>query len=493
YERAAYSFPDFSKRNEAAYAAVLAYERLIQKGPERSQDGWRQRRLVALVRFADTFPEDSRVGSLLLLATNEHLAYGNYKTTLEISQRLINSSRKESLANLRGAYLAHGHAAFELGLYNEAEASFKEALARWQGRDQLRAEIEEKLAVSVYKQGELLLAQNHILAAAEQMLRVGEVAPNSDIRARAHYDAAMKLLEAKIWPQAIEVLGTFRRQFAGHELAPGIQENLVYAYEQNQQPELAAKELLAIHKSDPIPERRRKALLQAAELFAGAGMVVEATSAYSTYVKQFPQPVEQVAEVHRKLVDIYEARQDWAQRRRSLNALVELEKTAGSARHERVRYLAAEAYWKRAQDLKREFDGIRLTLPLVRALVQKRKAMEQTMAMLKRSNDYGISEFSTAATHLSGEVYRQLSQDLIHSARPVGLSELELEQYEILLEEQAFPFEERAIEFYELNTARAKQGIYDRWIQDSYRALSKLVPARYEKDEIRVHVVSKLQ
>lgn len=493
YEQAAYQFPDFAKRNEAAYAAVLAYERLIQNAPDKSQAVWRQRRLAALIRFADTFPEDSRVASLLLLATNEHLALGNYKATLETSRRIINSPSQESQASLRGAYLAHGHAAFELGFYNEAEASFKEALARWQGQSQLRAEIEEKLAVSVYKQGELLLAQNHILAAAEQMLRVGDVAPQSDIRARAHYDAAMKLLEAKIWPQAIEVLVTFRNQFPRHELAEGIQENLIYAYEQNRQPEMAAKELLAIYKSDPVPERRRKALLQAAELFEHAGMAKDAMAAYENYVKQFPQPVEQVAEVHRKLVDIYTERRESAQRKRALNALVGLEKTAGKAGSERLRYLAAEASWLLAEDLKKEFDAIRLTLPLDRALAKKQKAMEQTMAMLKRSNDYGVSEFSTAATHLSGEVYHQLSQDLIRSARPEGLSELELEQYELLLEEQAFPFEERAIEFYELNTARAKQGIYDRWVQQSYRALSKLVPARYEKDEIRVHVVSKLR
>lgn len=493
YERAAYDFPGYSRRTESAYAAVLAYEQLIQKSKGKSQDSWRQRRLPALTRFADTFPNDARVGSLLLLAANEHLAYGNYKATLETTRRLIRSSRQQTQANLRGAYLAHGHAAFEMGLYNEAEASFKEALKRWQGRDKEKAEVEEKLAVSVYRQGESLLAQNHVLAAAEQLLRVGEVAPKSDIRARAHHDAAIKLLEAKIWQPAIEVLDSFRREFPRHELAKGIQDNLIYAYEQNQQPELAARELLKVSKSDPVLERRRKALLQASELYEHAGLIDEAIDTYASYVKQFPRPVEPAAEVHRKLVDIYGKRQDWTRRNQSLNALVELERTAGRERTDRLRYLAAEAALVLAQDLKREFDQIQLTLPLDKALAKKRKIMEQTMAMLKRSNDYGIGEFSTAATHLSGEVYRQLSQDLMRSARPAGLSELELEQYEMLLEEQAFPFEERAIEFYELNTARAKQGIYDRWVKESYRALSKLVPARYEKDEIRVHVVSQLR
>src|SRR5690606_31416294 len=151
------------------------------------------------------------------------------------------------------------------------------------------------------------------------------------------------------------------------------------------------------YKSDPVPERRRKALLQAAELFEHAGMAKDAMAAYENYVKQFPQPVEQVAEVHRKLVDIYTERRESAQRKRALNALVGLEKTAGKAGSERLRYLAAEASWLLAEDLNIECDAIRLPVPLHRPRARKQKAMEQTMAMLQRRNDYGVSGFPAAA------------------------------------------------------------------------------------------------
>src|SRR5690606_4741450 len=121
-----------------------------------------------------------------------------------------------------------------------------------------------------------------------------------------------------------------------------------------------------------------------------------------------------------------------------------------------IRYLAAEASWQLAQDQKVRFDEIKLTLPLKQSLTQKRAAMQQVMDWLKRTNDYGVAEFATASTYLSGDVYRQLSKDILQSDRPKDLDELALEQYNVLLEEQAFPFEERAIEFYELNTQRAR-------------------------------------
>ena len=59
----------------------------------------------------------------------------------------------------------------------------------------------------------------------------------------------------------------------------------------------------------------------------------------------------------------------------------------------------------------------------------------------------------------------------------------ELEQYNVLLEEQAFPFEEKAIELHETNARRASDGIYDKWVKSSFTALGELRPARYGKVE----------
>lgn len=58
------------------------------------------------------------------------------------------------------------------------------------------------------------------------------------------------------------------------------------------------------------------------------------------------------------------------------------------------------------------------------------------------------------------------------------------EQYDVLLEEQAFPFEEKAIELHETNAQRTGDGVYDQWVQRSFDVLAKLKPARYAKTEI---------
>ena len=94
-----------------------------------------------------------------------------------------------------------------------------------------------------------------------------------------------------------------------------------------------------------------------------------------------------------------------------------------------------------------------------------------------------MAEITTASTFQIGEIYRDLAKQLIESQRPPDLSPDELEQYGMLLEEQAFPFEEKAIEIHETNVKRVSDGLYDQWVRNSFSVLTKLLPVRYAKAE----------
>ena len=96
---------------------------------------------------------------------------------------------------------------------------------------------------------------------------------------------------------------------------------------------------------------------------------------------------------------------------------------------------------------------------------------------------YKVAEVTTAATYQIGEVYHDFARALMKSQRPKGLSADELEQYELLLEEQAFPFEEKAIDIHVANANRTQDGIYDEWVRNSLEVLGKLQPVRYAKIE----------
>jgi hypothetical protein len=60
------------------------------------------------------------------------------------------------------------------------------------------------------------------------------------------------------------------------------------------------------------------------------------------------------------------------------------------------------------------------------------------------------------------------------------------------LEEQAYPFEEKAIHIHESNVERVAQGIYDQWVQKSFSKLKVLDPGRYAKSEKGETIASKI-
>ncbi len=166
--------------------------------------------------------------------------------------------------------------------------------------------------------------------------------------------------------------------------------------------------------------------------------------------------------------------------------------TAGAQRTPRTHYLAAKAQLALAAEPRDEFRAIRLTLPLARTLKAKRRAMERALAAYRLADAYGVAEVTTAATYEMAGIYETLAHDVLGSERPRKLTGQELDEYNSLLEDQVFPFEEQAIKVYGSNAARASQGVYDEWVRKSFAALAQLDPARYGKTELMSDVVTTL-
>jgi hypothetical protein len=211
------------------------------------------------------------------------------------------------------------------------------------------------------------------------------------------------------------------------------------------------------------------------------------------FVKHFPQPLNPAIEARNKLSSMTAKAGDTRARDYWLRDIIAADRAAGAARTDRSRALAARATLTLAIPVREEFRRIKLVVPLKKSLAEKRKAMEAALKAYSQAADYQVADVTTAATFESAELYRQLGKDLMSSERPKKLSKEEMEQYDVLLEEQAFPFEEKAIKLHEVNAARAKDGTYDEWVQQSFGALAQLNPGRYGKVEIGEQLVESIR
>jgi outer membrane protein assembly factor BamD (BamD/ComL family) len=389
------------------------------------------------------------------------------------------------------AWTVIGNSNFEQGVFDKAETAYGHAQTLMPANDPERPVIVERLAASIYKQGEQR-AKSGDSAAVDDYLRVAALAPASKVRASADFDAASLLIKDKQWDRAIVVLEGFRRNFPQSPLQTDVTRNLAVAYAESNHPGQAAAEFEQIAQTPgESPDVQREATLQAADLYDKSGNTAKSRAMLEAFVKRFPQPLNPAMEARNKLslmtAGDTRARDYW------LRDIIAADRAAGAARTDRSRALAARATLTLATPVGEEFRRIKLVVPLKKSLAEKRKAMEAALKAYERAADYQVGDVTTAATFESAELYRQLGKDLMSSERPKKLSKDELEQYDVLLEEQAFPFEEKAIKLHEVNAARAKDGTYDEWVQKSFSALAQLNPGRYGKVEIDEQLVESIR
>ena len=498
YERTAYAYPFNPRSAEAGYAALLSYDQyeklLLDPAHALEKLAWHTKGVESGLKFATTYPSHKDAPAVLTRTARELFEIKDFDRAVDTAQRVLALQPPVDAAKQRTALTVIAHARFDQARYAEAEAAYLRLRAIVPADDKEQKEITEKLAASVYKQAEQKQAAGNSLGAVDDFLRVAALAPTASIRKNAEYDAAVVLVNMKEWPRAIEVLENFRRNNPQDPLVVDATRNLAVAYVETGQGARAAGELERIADTPTeTVELRREALWRSAETYEKVGDTAGAARTYSKFVERFPAPLDPAIEARQRLADMAATANDYSERDRWLHDLVNADLAAGAARTERSKYLAAKATLKFAEPAGNAFHGVRLTEPLKKTLPLKKDAMERALNAYGRAAQYGVGEVTTAATYSMAELYRALAKDLMESERPKNLGAEELEQYDILLEEQAFPFEEKAIEIHEANTARAREGVYDEWVQKSFDALAKLKPARYAKAEIGAEFVREMR
>ncbi|VAW70944.1 TPR domain protein, putative component of TonB system, partial [hydrothermal vent metagenome] len=498
YEKAAYQYPTHSKSAEAGYAALLTYNELLKLAKKTQLAALEQQALDSAIRFSDTFPDDKHAPAVVTKTAENLLQAKNYVLAAEFSKRIIDSEKVIPAGLQRTAWIVYAHTQYELSQYANAENAYTIALSQLPRTDRnrknkaqkdknnikLRAELTDKLAASIYKQAEIHRAKGENKLAAFHFMRVGKVAPSSKISSTAQYDAATLYMEMKDWQTSSTILENMRRTPSlATKFAQGISGKLVLIYSSMGQFDKAARELNTLSGYAKTPEDHRNLSWKAAEMYEKAGKTTQANNLYIKYIQKYPRPFLQSIEAYSRVTGYYKAGRVAKQRDQWLNKLIVAEKRGGKARTDRSRYLGAQASLELAQPVIRQYQQQRLNIPLKKSLRAKKQRMELAIKSLKKVMAYKVAEFSTASTYQMGEIYNNLASSLMKSQRPKGLSADEIEQYDILLEEKAWPFEEKSVDIHSLNAKRTKLKIYDEWVKKSIVVLKKIQPVRYAKHE----------
>jgi len=485
YERTAYDYPPHEKAAAAGYAAVFAHrEHLKLMGEDEQALEVRHATVASSLRFAGTFPGHEQAPTVLGAAADDLYSMEEYEQAIAAAGTLIEHYPGAEPGLRRSAWTVVAHSWFDLANFPQAEAAYTQLLELVPAGDEKRAALVDNLAASIYEQGEEAATAGDWRSAADHYLRIRSAAPSSNIRAAAEYDAGAALIRLEDWAAAADVLDAFRRTFPDHELNREATKQIAMVYRQSGQTSRAATEYERVASESEDPALRSEALLVAGELHEESKDTERALAAYLRYVEEFPQPLEAAIETRFKIAEIYASTRDEARRREQLVAIVATDAKAGPERTDRTRFLAARSALVLAEQLYAQFAAVKLVQPFEVSLQEKQRLMDELLASLGRLVDYQVGEVTAAATFYMAETYFGFNRSLLDSERPADLSAADLEEYELALEDEAFPFEEKTIEVHAKNIELIGSGVYNAWIERSLAKLAVLMPARYAREEL---------
>jgi TolA-binding protein len=484
YQRTAYGYGGHPQAADAGYAALLASREREKQLAGAARAEWHRTWIDYALRFATAFPEHVEAPVVQTSVAEDLFAGGDAARAVQVAGEVVTRMPPAAPAQERVAWTVLAHGQFDLGRYAEAERAYLRLRQFGESDPAKRSQIEERIAASVYRQAEAQKAAGNGAAAVAEFLRVAEAAPDASIRPNAIFDAATLLVADRQWERAVETLQRFRREFPQHAFSADVTQQLALALEAAGRGAEAAQEFENVAATASLgPDVQREALWRAADLYARAGQHGAEQRVCEAIVQRFPQPFAEAMEARQRLADLARDGSDPAARRRWLGDIVAADAAAGAARTDRSRTLAAHAALELAAPLRDSFVAARLAAPLKESLKAKKQRMELALDAYGRAAAYAVAGVTTAATFETAELYYRLSRDLLESEKPANLAADELEEYELLLEEQAFPFEEKAIELHALNAARAAETTYDEWVRRSFARLAELSPARWARTE----------
>lgn len=496
YQKVMREHSGFDKAADAGYAAVLGLTALKYTASNPDVDTPVRALIAAQVEFAKTFPGDARSPVVQGAAADGLFAIGDHAAAVALASQLLATWPQADATLRQTATRIVGLGQFELGDFAAAEAAYRDLLGQG-GSEQDVAETRERLLASVYKQGEQSEAAGDAVGAASHYLRLREIDATSEVAIRGQFDAIALKEQQGDGVAAAELLADLRDRHPQHELVRDAGLRLANLHEQSGNQDAAAAELVRLAEQHADAGVRRQSRYRAAEIWLELSRHDLAAEQFTKYVNEFAEPVDMVFEAMHQRDALYAgplaARAGTtAARRQGWQAMVAAHQRAGKANTARTTRLAAEARYQLALESRRGFDGIAITAPLADSLRRKQEALRVAIREFEAVAAYNVPAQQSAATFQIADLYSALGKAVMASERPAGLTPQELEQYEILLEEEAYPFEEQAIALHEINMQRSWQGVYDDWVKRSFTELKRLLPARFDKQEIEIAYVENI-
>lgn len=475
YEKSAYEFPLHDQTSEAAWAALVSYEkRLSQPG---AVSGELSRKfLTSCKMFLKAFPGDARNGKLLFKAENLAYQTGDFKEARLFAKNILEIPAGESDPEMMAqTHLLLGKIYLKENDLDFAERELRQALA-WRKPDNsdktvnaTAKEITATLAALTFKRGDRLKKEMKWTEAAGSYLQAAELSAGSETAPISLLSAGAAFLSGGNNEEAMSAFQAFLASYPRHPSANEARKGLGGIYERKQMPVEASRVYEALVKAETGPEEKNVWRDRLAMLYERSGQWKELRSLAAAESEE-KGPFKSKWDYYQALSSLRMTRTSESETLLD-QALASVRKTGSSGNPDDPWIMRSVLLKGRL--LFERFSGIPLKFPLEKSLSGKKQKLQETMdiySLAARSNDL---EISTEAIYYIGNLYEKFADDLSSSERPDDLNAGQRDIYEDLLKKKVEPLFRKAEELHEKNVQLRSSGETE-WSKKSEEHLLRL-------------------
>jgi TolA-binding protein len=364
--------------------------------------------------------------------------------------------------------------------YRQAAAWFRESW-RKTSSDETEEEAHRLQVYSLFKYAEELSSKDKKAMAAERFEEIHRQFPDSDVAQVSLYNAGKLYRSIGLERKATSLFETLAATYTDSEFASEALQMSVLILEALGDPIRAADDSMIL-AARSHGEERAAALLKAAQLYYAGNAPGQAASSRSVYTEEFSQPAEELSRQLFWLGRDLETIGEWDGALAAYTRNVTLQREGPS--NQVLTTFAARSQLRIAERSFTRYKSYHIAPPIDETVVQKREMLQEVIREFVAAGNYRTADVITASNFFIGRTLELFKEDILSSPKPGDLTNAEQEEYELLLQEMAFPFEAKALDAYRVNIQRSvKLELLDQWIEKTFERMAELAPWSYLRSE----------
>ena len=259
----------------------------------------------------------------------------------------------------------------------------------------------------------------------------------------------------------------------------------------------AAEHLMKYQARSRDAKEKSSSVMTSAWLYEKSGDTKKALDTYQIYIVKNPKDLDGVMKARIASGNILESNGKYEQANIEYDKAIQFFKTSGSPNTGVAFEYNAEARFKKLSGLVSKYDSIKIKNGDTAKTIKDNYDRKETL-LKKVADEYlnvvelGAAQWSVASLYMIGYAFQGFAKFLYEAPVPVELNTEELvNEYKKQIDQQAMPYEDKAIEYYEKSIAEsARLKLVNDWTRLAKTRMSELNPEQYSYGKVEATVYS---